>query len=98
MKVVTFVSGIPRSQTYIASSTSVYEADLEVSSTITAGTAVTLPSAETYIDVELTIFLNGARLENTYDYTYVGSTPRTQVMFTFDLYSPDRLVFRKEIG
>ena len=74
----------------------VYEQAVDVGSTITAGTAVTLPSAATYSGTELSIYLNGSRLENLYDYTYVGVVPRTQVSFTFDLYSGDRVVFRKE--
>jgi hypothetical protein len=37
----------------------------------------------------------GQTLENGYDFNYVGTPPRTQVAFTFDLLVGDRLYFRK---
>lgn len=61
---------------------------------ITSGTAVTLPNGGTYSAAELEIRLNGQRLEQLYDYNYVGSGTRTQVSFTFDLAIGDRLDFR----
>lgn len=66
----------------------------EILGPITTGTAVTLPSSQTYTSSELQIYLNGDRLEPVFDYTYVGSPARTQVQFTFDLVIGDRLDFR----
>lgn len=61
---------------------------------ITTGTNVTLPASQTYQGAELQIYLNGDRLETVYDYNYVGSGSKTQVVFTFDLVVGDRLDFR----
>ena len=63
---------------------------------ITAGTAVTLPNSQTYNSSELNVFLNGQKLEVTFDYTYVGSVPRTQIQFTFDLVVGDMIEFNIE--
>jgi len=63
-----------------------------------AGNAFTLPNAETYKSTELEVYLNGQLLENLIDYNYVGSIPRTQVTFTFDILTTDRLRFRKDIS
>lgn len=61
---------------------------------ITAGTSITLPSAKTYQDAELAVYLDGQFLEPTIDYTYVGLAPRTQIQMTFDLLSGERLRLR----
>lgn len=66
----------------------------QINGPVTAGTSVTLPSSETYTAAELQIHLNGDRLEPTFDYAYVGSPPRSQVQFTFDLVVNDRIDFR----
>ena len=68
----------------------------QVNGPVTAGTAVTLPNAQTYNSSELSIYLNGVRLEPVFDYTYVGTVPRTQVQFTFSLVVSDVLEFRIE--
>lgn len=63
---------------------------------ITTGTSVVLPASQQYTSAELQIYLNGDRLEPVFDYTYVGSPPRTSVQFTFDLVVGDRIDFRIE--
>jgi len=72
--------------------------DMSTSSlSLIAGNAYALPAAETYKDVELEVYLNGQLLENLIDYNYVGDIPRTQVTFTFDILTTDRLRFRKDL-
>lgn len=68
----------------------------EIQAPVTAGTPVTLPGSQTFNSSELSIFLGGVRLEAVLDYSYVGSVPRTQVQFTFDLVVGDVLTFRIE--
>jgi hypothetical protein len=94
-KFVTMVSGIPRSQTVTATLPTIYSQETAVGSTITAGTSVTLPASGTYTSDELEIYLNGQRMFVVDDYTLVGSPPRTQVQFTFDLIAGDLVVWRK---
>lgn len=92
-KFVTLVSGIPR----MRDSTPVYSQYVTVGvGGVTSGTAVTLPASGTYTDVELLVFLNGQALEPVLDYNYVGTAPRTQVTFTFDLVQGDLVRFRIE--
>ena len=95
MKAVTYVSGIPRMRD-ITATVVTYSANMSISSPVTANTPITLPASETYSDVELSIFLNGARLDIPNGYSYVGDIPRTQVAFTLNLIVGDLLVFRKE--
>lgn len=66
----------------------------QINGPVNAGVSVTLPGSQTYTSAELNIFLNGDRLEPTFDYTYVGSPLRTQVQFTFQLVVGDRVDFR----
>ena len=97
------VQGRPRSFAE-GSSVTIYDQSLtvvpsgaganQINGPVTAGTSVTLPSAQTYASAELQIYLNGDRLESVFDYTYVGSPPRTQVQFTFDMVVGDRIDFR----
>jgi hypothetical protein len=72
----------------------IYDEIIAVGSTITTGTAITLPNSQTYTDVELEVYLNGQLLEDVSDYNYVGIAPRTQIQMTFDLIAGDRLRFR----
>ena len=65
---------------------------------ITAGTSITLPNSGTYDSANLEVYLNDIRLEDIEDYTYVGTTPRTQVQFTFELTVLDRIRFRVDRG
>lgn len=96
-------NGIPRSFNE-GSSVTIYDQSLtvvtsgaganQINGPVTSGTSVTLPGSQTYTSAELQIYLNGDRLEPVFDYTYVGSPPRTQVQFTFDLVVGDRIDFR----
>ena len=61
---------------------------------LTAGTNITLPSSGTYTSDELEVYLNGQRVKVSDDYNYVGSPPRTQITFTFDLLAGEQVRFR----
>lgn len=76
-----------------ASSTPIYKATYVVSGTLTTGTAITLPSSQTYNSTELEVHLNGQFLEPGIDYNYIGIVPRTQISFTFDLLNAERVLF-----
>ena len=102
--VLSLVNGIPRSIT-VSASPAIYDERLEVvasgagageinAADAETGDPVTLPSAKTYTSDELEIYLNGQRLEDTVDYSYVSSPPRTQISFTFDLVAGDVIRFR----
>jgi hypothetical protein len=67
----------------------------EITGPINAGVNVTLPNSGQYTSDELMVDLNGQTLENGFDFNYVGSPPRTQVAFTFQLLVGDRIYFRK---
>lgn len=66
----------------------------EVQGPISAGTPITLPASATYNSSELMVFLNGQEMESTFDFTYVGTVPRTQISMTFDLVVGDRIDFK----
>jgi len=76
-------------------SITIYEETYTVSSTITTGNPVTLPSSGTYTSDDLEVYLGGQKLDSLIDYNYVSSPPRTQVTFTFDLVVGDVILFRK---
>jgi hypothetical protein len=80
---ITLSNGIPHLA--VDPGVSLYDQPFVLTSTITAGTAVTLPAGGTYTSTDLQITLNGQVLEDTFDYNWLGSPPRTQVSFTFDL-------------
>lgn len=96
-------NGVPRSFQESASQT-IYDQSLtvvasgaganQINGPVNAGVSVTLPGSQTYTAAELQIYLNGDRLEPIFDYSYVGSAPRTQVQFTFQLVVGDRVDFR----
>lgn len=77
-----------------AATITIYDQVFVASGTITAGTAITLPSAETYTADELEVWLNGQRMKVTDDYNYVGSAPRTQITFAFDILNSEQIRFR----
>lgn len=100
------VSGVPRMVEISTSSDTlpaIYEKSLvvvasspsagEILGPIFTGTPISLPEAKTYHSTELNVYLNGGRVQAGFDYTYVGSLPRTQIQFTFDLEPTDRLDF-----
>lgn len=98
------VNGVPRATISAAPYIAAYSANLtvvasgattgQINGPVNAGVSVTLPNSQTYNSTELDLFLNGQKLENVIDYTYVGSAPRTQVQFTFQLVVGDVLEFR----
>ena len=94
------VNGLPRMKAE-PSSVVVYDQTLlvvasgagagQINGPIAAGVPVTLPSAKTYTDVELEVYINDLRLVPTYDYSYYSGT---QVAFTFELITSDLIRFR----
>jgi hypothetical protein len=92
-KVLRLVNGIPRYQDAV---NTVMNEQLSVGGTIVAGTNVTIPNSGNYTGAELEIYLNGQRLNVVEDFNYVGSPPRTQVTFVFNLIAGDLVVFRSE--
>lgn len=89
---VQIVNGVLRgvSQNAIA----IYDESTEITSTLTSGSPLTLPSGQTYEGSDLKVFFNGQAIETVRDYNFVGSAPRTQVSFTFDLEPGDVIRFR----
>ena len=96
-KFLRLVNGVPRSFDE-SSAPTIYDEAIDVAAPVTAGTSVTLPASGTYDSQELEIYFNGQVLDDVTDYTFVGSPPRTQVQFTFDLVVGDRIRFRKIRG
>lgn len=92
-KKLTLVNGLPKMVDESASPT-IYDQTFSVGALISTGTPITLPSGGTYTDEELEVRLNGIRMDSGSDYNFVGSLPRTQVAFTFDLVSGDEVNFR----
>jgi len=85
------VRGVPRMMTVLPT---IYNQNYTVGAGgITTGTAITLPASQTYTGAELNVELNGQVMDPTVDYSYVGSAPRTQVSFTFDLVQNDVITF-----
>ena len=94
VRYITLSNGVPHLAVEPAGS--IYDESTTVGATITSGTNVTLPNSGTYTGNELEIYYNGQRLEDVADYVWVGSAPRTQVYFTFDLNAGDIIRFRKD--
>lgn len=90
-------NGVPRSFAE-SGSPAIYDQGVDVVAPISAGTNITLPASQTYDSNELEVYLNGTRLESILDYTYVGSPPRTQIQFNFDLVVGDHYRFRIDRG
>ena len=61
---------------------------------LTAGATLTLPSSQTYTDVDLEVSLEGEILDVVQDYNYVGSAPRTQITTVIDLLEGEKIRFR----
>lgn len=81
------VNGVARMQTILPT---IYDRE-ETGLTITSGVAHSLPISQTYNSTELHIIINGIVMNVIDDYNYVGSPPRTQVTFTFNIVSTDFL-------
>jgi len=101
-----FVNGVLRGVDVESTLPTIYAQSLEVVASgaganqingpITSGTPVTLPSSGTYSNDDLFIFLNGVKMDSIFDYNFVGTVPRTQVSFTFDLVANDKIEFVKQ--
>ena len=96
-KLLRLVNGVPRSFDE-ASTTPIYDQSIDIGSIVTTGTPVTLPASGTYDSQELEVYFNGQVLDDVTDYNFVGSAPRTEVAFTFQLEIGDKIRFRKIRG
>lgn len=96
-KFLTLVNGWPR-MVDESGSTTIYDESSTLVSNLATGVAYTLPSSGSYTADELEVYLDGQVLDSGSDFNFVGSAPRTQVTFTFDLFIGDRLRFRKIRG
>ena len=96
-KFLRLIAGVPR-QFDEAGSSTIYDESITIASPVVTGTPVTLPASGTYDSQELEVYFNGQVLDDVADYNFVGSPPRTQVAFTFDLVVGDRIRFRKIRG
>ena len=102
--VLSLVNGIPRTIQVSETSPVIYDQTItvvesspganEILGPVTTGTDITLPNSQTYEGLELEVWLNGQRLEDSFDYNYIGSIPRTDLEFTFDLVVGDEIRFR----
>lgn len=93
-KKLELVNGVPK-MVVEAGLVTIYDQSTTIGSGgLTTGSPLTLPSSQTYDSEELEVYVNNIRLEDTVDYNYVGTAPRTQVSFTFDLEENDVVRFR----
>jgi hypothetical protein len=61
---------------------------------VTASTPVTIPNSATYTDNELIVLVNNIPQDNLLDFNWVGTAPRTQIFFTYNLKAGDHVRFR----
>lgn len=88
------IDGVPRMRDVVITLPAIYDESITIASLTVTGTPITLPASQTYTNSELEVYLNGVRQEDTYDYTFIGAAPRTQIGFTFDLVNGDVVRFR----
>ena len=94
-KFLAVVNGIPTLQNESATF-SIYDETYTVPvGGLPAGTDITLPSAGTYEDAELEVYLNGQRIEDILDYNFIGTIPRTKIQLTFNVSEGEKVRFRK---
>ena len=89
---MTVIAGIP---CLVTSASATYEQTI-VPGVTSSGTVFTLPVSKTYTDKELTVWLNGVKLELASEWNTVGSPPRTQFSLTRDTIASDRIIVRTE--
>lgn len=110
--VLALINGVPRMTPVTASLPPIYDQTVSIvssgatppgsiNSPVSAGTAITLPSSGVYTVQtgvpNISIFLNGDRLEYGRDWLTYGSGPNyTQFQLTFGLVAFDYLVVRAE--
>ena len=109
---LSLVNGVPR-QSALPSNPLIYDQDVSVVASggngsttlngpISSGTAITLPSSGSYTlnansIANISVYLNGMRLEQTLDWTTSGSGPTyTAIQLTFGLVANDVLAIRSE--
>ena len=92
-QVVRIINGIPRIQAE-SGTPIIYDETIQILSPVTAGVPVSLPNSKTYTGDELKVKFRGQDLTDVYDYNWVGSGAKTQVVFTFDLQIGDYIGFR----
>lgn len=108
---LTLVNGMPRMTAITASLPLIYDQSItvvasgaganQINGPVSASTAITLPASGTYTlnansVPNISIYLNGDRLEYTFDWNTVGSTAFTQFSLVFGLVVGDRLDIRAE--
>ena len=93
-KFLTLVNGVPRMVSE-SSSLTIYDQTTVIGvGGLATGSPLTLPNAQTYTGDELEVYFNGQRVEDVLDFNWVGTAPRTQVTFTFDLVQGDAIRLR----
>ena len=104
-KFLTLVNGVPR-MVEESGTPAIYDDFIDIvasgatppnelnEASVTTGTPITLPNSGTYEGDELEVYFNGNRMEDVVDYNYEGAGTRTQISFTFDLITDDRIRFR----
>ena len=93
MAKLALINGFPR-MTVEAGATTIYDQESTIGTTLTTGSSFTLPASQTYSADELEVYVNNTRLTRVADYNFVGSIPRTQINFTFDLIVGDKVRVR----
>jgi hypothetical protein len=105
------VNGVPRGAT-LPGTTLIYDQSItvvasgaganQINGPVSSGTPITLPASGTYTlnansIANINIYLNGDRMEQTFDWTTSGAGPNyTAFQFTFILVVGDRLDIRAE--
>lgn len=108
---LTLTNGVPR-QAVIPGTSLIYDQSVtvvasgaganQINGPVTTGTAITLPSSGSYTlnansVANLNVYLNGDRLEQTFDWNTSGAGPTfTAISLTFNLVVGDRIDFRAE--
>lgn len=94
IRYLTLSNGIPHA---IENAQSIYDETTHIAAPVSTGTPITLPAGGTYTGDDLEVYLNSFRMEDVVDFNWLGSAPRTQISFTFDLVVGDDIRFRKDI-
>jgi len=63
-----------------------------------SGDEITLPNSGTYDGDNLEVYFNGDRVQDVFDYNWVGTGTRTKITMTFSLNVGDKLRFRVDRG
>ncbi len=93
-KFLSVINGIPYMVAESAGIT-IYDETTELASSLSAGTAISLPSAKTFTGDELEVYLSGVRVDIDRDFTKTSST---QIQFAYDLPIGTLIRFRIDRG